>query len=259
MRGDVMRSFLFAALGTLFTFMMTALGAAAVFLFGNHMNERAQRMTMGFAGGVMSAAAVFSLLAPAAEQANAMGMAAWLVCAAGVLLGAGLVALMEFVLGRHRVIRCAGGTKRRAATVAAAVTLHNIPEGVAVGLAFALAAQAGGDALAAAAALALGVGIQNIPEGAAISLPLRQSGVSRRRSFLWGALSGVVEPLAGVAAVLMTGAMQTLLPGMMAFAAGAMLLVTFSEMIPIAGGGRDGAAAALVGYVLMMALDMGLG
>ena len=207
----------------------------------------------------MSAAAVFSLLVPASEQAQTMGMKAWLICAAGMLLGAGLVAMMELALQRHRAIREAGETKRRAAMVVSAITLHNIPEGVAVGLACALAAQAGGGAWAAAAALALGVGIQNIPEGAAISLPLRQSGMSRRRSFLCGALSGVVEPLAGVAAVLLTGAMQALLPGMMAFAAGAMLLVTFSEMLPMAGRERDGAAAALLGYVLMMALDIGLG
>ena len=254
-----MRSFLFAAYGTGFTFFMTALGAAAVFFLKNQTGERAQRITMGFAGGVMSAAAVFSLLVPARDQAWAMGMTAWMVCATGMLLGAGLVALMELALQRHRAIREAGETKRRAAMVISAITLHNIPEGVAVGLACALAARAGGGAWAAAAALALGVGIQNIPEGAAISLPLRQSGMSRRKSFFWGALSGVVEPLAGVAAVLLTGAMQALLPGMMAFAAGAMLLVTFSEMIPLAGRGRDGAAAAILGYVLMMALDIGLG
>lgn len=243
----------------MFTFMMTVLGAAAVFFFRNQISDRAQRLTMGFAGGVMSAAAVFSLIVPAAEQAQAMGKPAWMICASGVLLGAGVIALMELVLGRFRMIRKAGETKQRAAMVVAAVTLHNIPEGIAVGLAFALAANAGGGALAAAAALALGVGIQNIPEGAAISLPLRQSGMSRGRSFVFGALSGVVEPLAGAAAVLLTGAMQALLPGMMAFAAGAMLLVTFSEMIPLAGRGRDGAAAALAGYVLMMALDIGLG
>lgn len=254
-----MRSFFLAGVGTLFTFVMTALGAASVFLFRNQIGERTQRMTMGFAGGVMSAAAVFSLLVPARDQARAMGMQAWLVCSAGVLLGAALVALMELVLERHRAIREAGETKRHAAMVVAAITLHNIPEGVAVGLAFALAAQEGGAALAAAAALALGVGIQNIPEGAAISLPLRQSGMSRSRSFLCGALSGAVEPIAGAIAVLLTGAMQALLPGMMAFAAGAMLLVTFSEMIPTAGRGGDGTAAALVGYVLMMALDIGLG
>ena len=239
--------------------MMTALGAAAVFFFKNQTGERTQRVTMGFAGGVMSAAAVFSLLMPASEQAGKLGMPAWLVCSAGVLMGAGLVALMELVLRRHRMIRAAGEAKQRAAIVAAAITLHNIPEGVAVGLAFALAAQEGPGALAAAAALALGVGIQNIPEGAAISLPLRQSGMGRGRSFFWGALSGAAEPLAGMAAVWLMGAMQVLLPGMMAFSAGAMLLVTFAEMIPIAGGGRDGAAAALLGYVLMMALDIGLG
>lgn len=254
-----MRSFLYAGIGTLFTFSMTALGAAAVFFFRDRIGERAQRLTMGFAGGVMSAAAVFSLLVPASEKAAALGMTPWLVNALGVLLGAGMIALLDVVLRRMRAAKNEAETQQRAAMMISAVTLHNIPEGMAVGLAFAMAAQSGGAALAAAAAFALGVGLQNIPEGAAISLPLRQSGMSRRRSFVWGALSGVVEPLSGAAAVLLCGAAAVLLPGMMAFAAGAMLLVTFSEMIPIAGGRRDGVAAAVLGYVLMMAMDIGLG
>lgn len=254
-----MRSFLYAGIGTMFTLAMTALGAAAVFFFKNRISERMNRISFGFAGGVMSAAAVFSLMIPAIEQTAAQGGKPWLVMTAGVLLGAGLIALMDLLLQRLRAIRQAGEAGQRAAMVTIAVTLHNIPEGMAVGLAFALAADAGAAALAAAAVLALGIGVQNIPEGAAISLPLRQSGMSRRRSFMWGALSGVVEPLAGAAAVLLSGAVQTLLPGMMAFAAGAMLLVTFSEMIPQAGRGRDGVAAAVLGYVLMMALDIALG
>lgn len=254
-----MRSFLYAGIGTMFTLAMTVLGAATVFFFRKRISERMNRISFGFAGGVMSAAAVFSLLLPAIEQTRAQGGAPWLVAAAGMLLGAGMIALMDWAMRRHRAIRAAGETGRRAAMVMIAVTLHNIPEGMAVGLAFALAAQAGGAALAAAAVLALGIGIQNIPEGAAIALPLRQGGMSRARSFLWGALSGVVEPLSGVAAVLLSGAVQMLLPGMMAFAAGAMLLVTFSEMIPQAGQGRDGISAAMLGYVLMMALDVALG
>lgn len=254
-----MRSFLYAGIGTMFTFSMTALGAAAVFFFRDRISERAQRLTMGFAGGVMSAAAVFSLLVPASEQALALGMTPWLVNSLGVLLGAGMIALLDLALRRLRAVRLAGEAQRRTAMMIAAVTLHNIPEGVAVGLSFAMAARSGGPALAAAAAFALGVGLQNIPEGAAVALPLRQSGMSRRRSFVWGALSGVAEPLCGAAAVLLCGAVEALLPGMMAFAAGAMLLVTFAEMIPLAGGGRDGVAAAVLGYVLMMALDIGLG
>lgn len=254
-----MRSFLYAGAGTVFTFIMTALGAASVFFFKDRIGERAQRLTMGFAGGVMSAAAVFSLLVPASEQAAALGMTPWLVNALGVVLGAGIIALLDIILRCMRAEKQEAETQQRAAMMISAVTLHNIPEGMAVGLAFAMAAQEGSTALAAAAAFALGVGLQNIPEGAAISLPLRQNGMSRMRSFLWGALSGVVEPLSGTAAVLICGVAAVLLPGMMAFAAGAMLLVTFSEMIPLAGSRRDGVAAAVLGYVLMMALDIGLG
>ena len=251
-----MRSFYLAAGGTLFTFVMTALGAAFVFCFKCGISQRTNRMCLGFAGGVMSAAAVFSLLLPAAEQTRAAGDSAMLVTALGFLLGAGLMAGLDALLARS--MRGDEGRRRRT-LLFSAVTLHNIPEGMAVGLSFALAAGSGTAALAGACALALGVGVQNVPEGAAISLPLRQSGMSRRKSFALGAASGVVEPVFGVIAALLVSAVSPAMPWLMCVSAGAMMWVVFGEMLPEAGVRRDGALAAALGYVLMMALDIGLG
>jgi len=250
-----MSSFVFALLGTLFTFLMTALGAAAVFLMRRGVSARMQRLCLGFAGGVMSAASVFSLILPAKAQLEASGGAAWLVITLGFALGAVVIALLDWMLARFRRARPQDDAARRRTLLFTAVTLHNIPEGMAVGLAFALA---GGSAAAVAAAcvLALGIGVQNLPEGAAISMPLRQSGMSRVRSFLLGAASGAVEPLAGMLVVLFAALIAPSMPFLMAFAAGAMMLVTFSEMLPASAGHRDGAGAAAVGYVLMMAMDL---
>ena len=249
-----------ALLGTVFAFLMTAAGAALVFFFRRAIGERPQRVCMGFAGGVMAAASVFSLLVPAAEQAEQRGGCAWLVVTLGFLLGAGLLMLPDAAMLRVRIrADSAREEARRRALLFTAITLHNVPEGMAVGLAFALAAREGGSAMAAAAALALGIGIQNFPEGAAISLPMRQSGMSRKRSFLLGVLSGAVEPVFGVLVVLVAAAAQAVMPLLMAFAAGAMMLVVFEEMIPEAAGGRAGVTAAVLGYALMMALDVALG
>ena len=235
---------------------MTALGAATVFFFRKRISERAGRLCFGFAGGVMSAAAVFSLLLPAVEQVNETGGAAWLTASGGFALGAGLMIVLDALLERQQAL--AGDGARRRAMLLGAVTLHNIPEGMAVGLAFAQAADAPG-ALLAAAAVALGIGVQNMPEGAAIALPLRQGGMSLRRSFALGALSGVVEPVFGMLAALAISLVSGVMPGLMAFSAGAMMWVVFSEMLPLAGEKRDGALAAAAGYVLMMALDIALG
>ena len=251
-----MRSFLFAMVGTLFTFAMTVLGAATVFFFRKRITKRVSRICFGFAGGVMSAAAVFSLLLPAAEQAAAAGGSPWCTASLGFLLGGGMMAVLDILLER-RLLQ-AGDAARRRAMLLGAVTLHNIPEGMAVGLAFA-AAESGGAALAAAGAVALGVGIQNIPEGAAIALPLRQGGMSLRRSFAFGALSGSVEPAAGMLSALCMSLCGGMMPGLMAFSAGAMMWVVFSEMLPESGAKRDGAIAAVAGYLLMMALDLALG
>ena len=252
-----MRSFLFAMYGTLFTFAMTVLGAAAVFFFRKRISQRVSRMCFGFAGGVMSAAAVFSLLLPAVEQVEEVGGCPWFTAAMGFLLGGGMMAALDIFL-EHRQVQ-EDAVARRRTMLLGAVTLHNIPEGMAVGLAFALAADSGGAALAAAAAVALGIGIQNIPEGAAIALPLRQGGMSLWRSFACGALSGSVEPVFGVLAALSISLCSGVMPGLMAFSAGAMVWVVFSEMLPEACAKRDGAIAAGMGYLVMMALDLALG
>ena len=252
---------LYAACGTLFTFLMTSLGAALVFCFRRSVGERAQRACLGFAAGVMSAASVFSLLCPAAEQAERMGALPWLTVTAGFALGVASIWLLDALTMRLRAMRLGtqAQTARQRTLLFTAVTLHNIPEGMAVGLAFALAARAGGLSLSAASTLALGIGVQNLPEGAAISLPLRQSGMSRVRSFGLGVLSGAVEPVFGVLVVLAVAAVEAMMPLLMAFAAGAMMLVVFEEMIPAAAGERLGVLCAMAGYVLMMALDLALG
>ena len=252
-----MRSFLFAMYGTMFTFAMTVLGAATVFFFRKRISQRVNRICFGFAGGVMSAAAVFSLLLPAVEQVAAAGGSPWLTASLGFLLGGGMMAALDIWIERRQAQ--ADDAVRRRTMLLSAMTLHNMPEGMAVGLAFAAAAGSGGAALAAAAAVALGIGIQNIPEGAAIALPLRQGGMSLRRGFACGALSGVVEPVFGMMAALSISLCSGVMPGLLALSAGAMMWVVFSEMLPESGVKRDGAIAAGVGYLVMMALDLALG
>lgn len=249
-----MRCFVFA--GTLFPFLMTALGAAVVFLFRSRIGDRVQRICLGFAAGVMTAATAFSLLVPAAQQMARAGEAAWLALPAGFLAGAGVIFALDAAL--RRAGRLQSEDAQRRLLLLWAVTLHNIPEGMAVGVAF---AAAGGStaAAAAAAAVSLGIGLQNLPEGAAVALPLRQSGMSRRRSFLLGALSGAVEPLAAGIVLAFSYLLAPAMPLLMAFSAGAMLVVVFFELAPAATGTREGAIAAMLGFALMMAMDVGLG
>ena len=241
-----------ALLGTSFTFLMTALGAATVFFFVRKVCERAQGALLGFAAGVMMAASVWSLILPAIEQTEVEGrLPPFLPAAAGIVLGALTLFLLDELVRRR-----GGGEVHSDFLLLSAITLHNIPEGMAVGLAFALAAD--GESLAGAFALALGIGVQNFPEGAAVALPLRQAGKKRGEAFLAGVLSGAVEPLFGVAAALAAVQVRPLMPWLLSFAAGAMLCVTAEELIPRAGG-RDGTCAFLIGFLLMMALDVGLG
>lgn len=188
-----------AALGTGFTFLMTTLGAAVVFFFVEEPRPQFQRTMLGFAAGVMTAASVWSLLLPAIEQSADFGVPGWLPAAAGLLLGVGFLSALDAVLPHLRRAKDMDLTCRQSTLLMAAITLHNVPEGMAVGLAFALAAE--GEGMAGAAALALGIGIQNLPEGAAISLPLRQEGSSRGRAFLLGTLSGSVEPIFGLSLI----------------------------------------------------------
>lgn len=252
----MLQALTWAACGTGFTFLMTALGAATVYLFSGDPHPRFRQAMLGFAAGVMTAAAVWSLLLPAIDRAEALGLPGWLPAAAGMLLGAAFLAAMDVWLTHLQDGRMCFPGSRRSALLAAAITLHNIPEGMAVGLAFALAA--GGDNLAGAVALAAGIGIQNFPEGAAIALPLRQEGLARRPAFLCGALSGAVEPVFGVLAVLFAAGAAPLMPWILSFSAGAMLYVVAEELIPQAHS-RTGTCAFLGGFLIMMTLDVALG
>lgn len=260
-----------AAAGTGFTFFMTALGAATVFLFRSQITLSVQRLFLGFAAGVMIAASVWSLLIPSIEQTEEAGGIGWLPAAGGLVLGAlflmGLDSLLPhlhpdlFQKDSHPEGR--PSSLRRTTLLVFAVTLHNIPEGMAVGLSFALAAQnQEPGSYAAAMALALGMGIQNFPEGAAISLPLRKEGFSAGKSFVYGSLSGFVEPVFGILVVLLAGLIQPLMPWLLSFAAGAMLYVVVEELIPEAHLGEHsniGTMGVMAGFLVMMILDVALG
>ena len=257
-----------AFLGTGFTFAMTALGAATVFLFRRQISLELQRVFLGFAAGVMTAASVWSLLLPSIEMAEGMGQVGWIPAAGGFALGAAFLLLLDHLLPHlHPGSSQPEGPPshlRRTTMLVFAVTLHNIPEGMAVGLTFALAsgAQSAPVTLASALALAAGMGLQNLPEGAAISLPLRREGLSRARSFLYGAASGVVEPIFGLLAVLVAQQIQPLMPWMLSFAAGAMVYVVVEELIPEAHLGEHshtGTLGVLSGFLVMMVLDIALG
>ena len=253
------QSLQWAALGTGFTFLMTTLGAAMVFFLSGEPRPRFQKALLGFAAGVMTAASVWSLLLPAIEQAEADGrFPGWCPAAAGMLLGVVFLAALDSALPRLRRNQAEPGDSlwRQNTLLMTAITLHNVPEGMAVGLAFALAAQ--GENFAGAAALAMGIGIQNFPEGAAVALPLRQEGHSRFRAFWGGMLSGIVEPVFGILVVLAASWAQPLMPWLLSFAAGAMLYVVVEELVPQAHS-RAGTCGFVTGFLIMMVLDVALG
>ena len=264
----MMDALIWAAGGTGFTFLMTALGAAVVFFFRNEINPKIQRIFLGFAAGVMIAASVWSLLIPAIEEAEQKGQIGWIPAAGGFILGIlflmGLDSLLPHLHPGSAEPEGVATSWKRTTLLVFAVTLHNIPEGMAVGLSFALAAQNGSDpaAVTAAAALAIGIGIQNFPEGAAVALPLRQEGMSPTKAFLMGSLSGLVELVFGVLVVLAAGFIQPLMPWMLAFAAGAMMYVVVEELIPEAHLGEHsnvGTMGVMAGFIVMMILDVALG
>lgn len=259
-------SLLWAAGATGFTFAMTALGAALVFFFRKEIRPQIQRLFLGFAAGVMIAASVFSLLIPAIEQSEEAGIPGWIPAVGGFALGvAFLMAMDSFLPHLHPGSEEAEGhasSWKRTTLMVAAVTLHNIPEGMAVGLTFALAAQQEPTNLSAAAALALGIGLQNFPEGAAVSLPMRREGTPPGRAFLYGAFSGIVEPIFGILIVLAAPVLQPLMPLLLSFAAGAMLYVVVEELVPEAHLGdhsNTGTLSVMAGFLLMMLLDIALG
>lgn len=257
-----------AGLGTSFTFFMTVLGAAVVFFFKGEIKPAFQRIFLGFAAGVMIAASVWSLLIPAIEMAEEQGKIGWIPAAGGFLLGALFLLGLDVIMPHlHPGSTNAEGIKTklsRSTLLVLAVTLHNIPEGMAVGLACALAASGGQSSVtvAGALALAMGIGLQNFPEGAAISLPLRREGMSRSKSFLFGASSGIVEPIGGVIAVLIAASVAPLMPWFLSFAAGAMIYVVVEELIPEAHLGDHsniGTLGVMSGFLVMMIMDVALG
>ena len=233
----------------------TALGALAVVALRRPAGERASRVLLGFSAGVMLAACVFSLLLPAIERGRGLALPAWIPSAIGLVLGAvGLLQVEQFAG------QLLAGGPGHCGRMVLAVTLHNLPEGMVVGLAAALALHGDADAVSGAVALSLGIGLQNIPEGAAVSLPLTQSGRTRGQSFAAGAASGLVEPLGAVLAFVLAEWVGAALPWLMSAAAGCMVCVTAQEMIPEAVEPDEvaGVISIVLGFALMMALDVAL-
>lgn len=233
----------------------TAVGAAGVFLMRSTQEPRTRRMLCGMAAGIMLAASVWSLLLPAIERAERGPLPGWLPPAAGLVIGAAGLLRLEQAAGR---LLCSGDG--HCGRMVLAVTLHNLPEGMVVGLAAALALHGDADAVSGALALSLGIGLQNIPEGAAVSLPLTQSGRTRGQSFAAGAASGLVEPLGAVLAFVLAEWVGAALPWLMSAAAGCMVCVTAQEMIPEAVEPDEvaGVISIVLGFALMMALDVAL-
>lgn len=256
-----------ALIATGFTWLMTALGAGMVFFFRT-INRKVLDAMLGFAAGVMIAACFWSLLSPAIEMAEASGAPKWMPALIGFLAG-GLFLKLADTLTPHMHLGTGASPEgpktrlRRSALLVLAITLHNIPEGLAVGVAFgAVAAGFGTATLSGAAALALGIGLQNFPEGAAVSIPLRREGLSRTKSFFYGQASGLVEPIAGVIGAALVVSMQSLLPYALSFAAGAMIYVVVEEIIPEAqtSGNSDIATiGTILGFAVMMVMDVALG
>ncbi|MFA9396647.1 MAG: ZIP family metal transporter [Clostridiaceae bacterium] len=257
-----------ALFATLFTYFLTALGASLVFFFKS-INRKVLDAMLGFAAGVMIAASFWSLLAPAIEMSETMNVPSFLPAVVGFLAGGIFLRLMDILIPHLHLgmpDEDAEGIKtgwKRSVLLVLAITLHNIPEGLAVGVAFgALGANLPSASLAGAVTLAIGIGIQNFPEGAAVSIPLRREGVSRRKSFWYGQLSGIVEPIAGVIGAALVLHMQKILPYALSFAAGAMIFVVVEELIPESQLEKHSDIATmgtLVGFAVMMVLDVALG
>ncbi len=257
-----------ALLATLFTWGLTALGASLVFFF-KIINRKVLDAMLGFAAGVMIAASFWSLLAPSIDMAEEMGLIPWVPAVIGFLLGGLFLRGMDMLLPHlhlDRPVEEAEGIPtswRRSVLLVLAITLHNIPEGLAVGVAFgAVAYNLPSATLAGAIALAIGIGIQNFPEGTAVSVPLRSEGLSRRKCFWYGQLSGAVEPIAGVIGAATVLLMRPILPYALSFAAGAMIFVVIEELIPESQAGKNHdivTLGAMLGFAVMMTLDVALG
>ena len=253
-------------LGILVPFAGTSLGAAMVFVLKKNISESLQKILTGFAAGVMVAASFWSLLQPALESSEGMGSLSFLPAGIGFLVGVGFLLLLDVITPHMHFNKQDEGPKsglKRTTKLILAVTLHNIPEGMAVGVVYAgFRSGNAGITSAGALALAVGIAIQNFPEGAIVSMPLRAEGMNKGKTFLCGALSGIVEPIAAVITILAAGLVMPIMPYLLAFAAGAMMYVVVEELIPEMSEGKHsnwGTIAFSLGFVLMMILDVALG
>lgn len=254
-------------IGLLIPFVGTALGAAMVFFMKNKMNTKIEKLLLGFAAGVMIAASVWSLLIPSIEMSVEQGKIAWIPASVGFLFGILFLFILDSLIPHiHLKSDKPEGIKaklKKTTMMVFAVTLHNIPEGMAVGVIFA-GALAGntGITMAGAYALAIGIAIQNFPEGAIISMPLKSEGMSKGKAFACGVLSGIVEPIGAVITILLTSTITNILPYLLSFAAGAMIYVVVEELVPESQAGEHsniGTIGVAIGFVLMMILDVALG
>ncbi|MCX7986808.1 MAG: ZIP family metal transporter [Bacteroidales bacterium] len=259
---------LLALFGGLFTWLITTAGAAMVFFFKN-LNRYLLNTMLGFAAGVMIAASFWSLLKPAIEMAEAQGSIPWVPALVGFLTGGAFLLLIDKLLPHLHMGLDTDKTEgiktswQRSVLLITAITIHNIPEGLAVGVAFgALASNPDAVTLSAAIALAIGIGIQDFPEGAAVSIPLRREGFSRGRAFFIGQLSGFVEPISAVVGAYLVVSVTSILPYALSFAAGAMIFVVIEELIPESQRGQEtdfSTIGAIIGFAIMMLLDVALG
>ncbi len=253
---------LLALFASLFCYFMTALGSASVFFF-KKTNDTLLSIMLGFSSGIMTAACFWSLLSPALELAEGGTVPPYIVAASGFLIGALFTLASDAALSKMQKSKDVHPSKKKLALLMGAITVHNIPEGLAVGVAFG-ALEQGADhaALAAAVSVAIGIALQNFPEGAAVSVPARTLGESRRKSFFRGQLSGAVEPVAGVLGAFLVSIMRPILPFALSFAAGAMMYVVVEELIPESHAGSRAyipTLGAMAGFIIMMVMDTALG
>ena len=254
-------------IGLMIPFLGTTLGSAMVFLMKNKLNKKVEKILLGFASGVMIAASVWSLLIPSIDMSREQKITPWVPAAVGFLLGIVFLLVLDSVIPHlHLESTKQEGIKtklKKTTMMVFAVTLHNIPEGMAVGVSFAGALIGNtGITIAGAFALAIGIAIQNFPEGAIISMPLKAEGMSKGKAFLYGTLSGIVEPIGAVITILLTNLVVPILPYLLAFAAGAMIYVVVEELIPESQSGEHsniGTIGVAIGFVIMMILDVALG
>lgn len=254
-------------IGLLIPFLGTVLGAGMVLFMKNNIKDQIQKLLLGFASGVMIAASVWSLIIPSLDMAKEQGLIEWLPATIGFLLGIVFLLILDSIIPHmHLDKEKPEGIKanlKKTTMLVLAVTLHNIPEGMAVGVVFAGVMTGNiGMEMASAFALAIGIAIQNFPEGAIISMPLKSEGMKKSKAFIYGALSGIVEPIAAIITIILTGIVVPLLPYLLSFAAGAMIYVVVEELIPESQAGEHsniGTVGVAIGFVIMMILDVALG